>query len=129
MFWLYMLIMTMLLPAVMLVFGRKFMDSAPKQINVLFGYRTSRSMKNRETWAFAHRCCGIYWWKTGWIALAVSAMIMLFFIRSSMDTIAKVGTLVVLLQLVPMCGVLPVTERALKHEFDKNGCRIPKNEV
>ena len=37
----------------MVVFGKMFMRKAPKDINYVFDYRTKRSMKSRETWAFA----------------------------------------------------------------------------
>ena len=54
-FWIYMLCMGLLIPAIMLVMGRYFMKSAPKEINYIFGYRTNMSMKNRDTWEFAHK--------------------------------------------------------------------------
>ena len=34
------------------------MKKAPKEINSVFGYRTSMSMKNKDTWEFAHKYCG-----------------------------------------------------------------------
>ena len=49
-FWIFMLIMDLLLPFTMIGFGRYFMKKAPKEINSVFGYRTSMSMKNKDTW-------------------------------------------------------------------------------
>ena len=40
-FWIFMLIMDLLLPFTMIGFGRYFMKKAPKEINSVFGYRTS----------------------------------------------------------------------------------------
>ena len=57
-FWIFMLIMDLLLPFAMIGFGRYFMKKAPKEINSVFGYRTSMSMKNKDTWEFAHKYCG-----------------------------------------------------------------------
>ena len=57
-FWIFMLIMDLLLPFTMIGFGRYFMKKAPKEINSVFGYRTSMSMKNKDTWKFAHKYCG-----------------------------------------------------------------------
>ena len=51
----FMLILLLLMPLFMIVFGRVFMTNAPKDINTSFGYRTKRSMKNQDTWAFAHK--------------------------------------------------------------------------
>ena len=58
-FWIFMLIMDLLLPFTMIGFGRYFMKKAPKEINSVFGYRTSMSMKNKDTWEFAHKYCEI----------------------------------------------------------------------
>lgn len=41
----------------------------PKKINSFYGYRTAMSMKNRETWEFAHKHCGKLWSAWGCIAL------------------------------------------------------------
>ena len=49
-FWIFMLIMDLLLPFTMIGFGRYFMKKAPKEINSVFGYRTSMSMKNKDTY-------------------------------------------------------------------------------
>ncbi len=40
-FWIYMLAMGLLFPAIMLVMGKVFMKSAPKEINYIYGYRGS----------------------------------------------------------------------------------------
>ena len=52
-FWIYMLIMDLLVPVTLIGFGKYFKTKAPKEINAVFGYRTSMSMKNRDTWEFA----------------------------------------------------------------------------
>ena len=41
------------------------MKKAPDSINPVFGYRTTMSMKNRDTWEFAHQYCGKLWWILG----------------------------------------------------------------
>ena len=48
-FWIFMLIMDLLIPVTMIGFGSYFMKNAPKEINAVFGYRTSMSMKNKDT--------------------------------------------------------------------------------
>ena len=53
-FWLFMLIMNLLIPFTMIGFGFYFQKHPPKEINELFGYRTSLSMKNEDTWKTAH---------------------------------------------------------------------------
>lgn len=53
-FWIFCLAMNLLLPVIMLVFGRLFQTRPPKTINGLFGYRTARSMKSQEEIGRAH---------------------------------------------------------------------------
>lgn len=53
------------LPVMMTVLGYVFLKYPPKKINCFYGYRTARSMRNVETWAYAHRMCGKIWIKAG----------------------------------------------------------------
>lgn len=64
-FWLFCTASSLLIPLVMLFFGRRFLTKPPKSINSLYGYRTARSMKNQQTWDFAHRVCGKLWSRGG----------------------------------------------------------------
>ena len=86
-FWIYMLIMDLLIPLTMLGFGRAFLTKAPNKINWVFGYRTAMSMKNRDTWNFAHQYCGRLWFLWGLILLPCSVIPMLFLLGKSTDKI------------------------------------------
>ena len=48
-FWVFMLIMGLLIPLTMVGFGKLFLTRAPKNINMVFGYRTVMSMKRRPS--------------------------------------------------------------------------------
>lgn len=122
-FWFFMLAMALLIPVTMLVFGWLFVKSAPKQINAVFGYRTVRSMKNRDTWDFAHHYCGRVWLCCGFLLLPASLLVMLLVLGKTKDTIGAAGALLVLAQLIPLAGSIVPTERALKKNFDENGRR------
>ena len=50
-----MVMMDLMIPLIMIVFGKVFLKNPPKEINLIYGYRTGRSMKNKDTWNFAHR--------------------------------------------------------------------------
>ena len=60
-FWWFMLICDMIIPIVMVIVGRMMWKHCPKYINGMLGYRTTRSMKNMDTWKFAHDDCGKLW--------------------------------------------------------------------
>ena len=47
-FWLFMLIMNLLIPFTMIGFGFYFQKHPPKEINELFGYRTSLSIHGKQ---------------------------------------------------------------------------------
>ena len=75
--WLMMLGFNLLIPAIMLGAGKLFTKNTPKDINWIIGYRTTMSMKNEDTWAFAHKVAGAFWWKWGWVALVITVVGML----------------------------------------------------
>ena len=122
-FWLFMLVMDLLVPVVMIVLGRLFLRRPPHTINGTYGYRTAMSMKNQETWQFAHQYCGKLWLRLGWMLVPLSVIPMLFVIGKDIETVANVGLAVSLLQLAPLVGSIFPTELALKKVFDKNGRR------
>ena len=70
----------LLIPIIMILFGIITIKKAPKNINYIFGYRTTRSMKSEDTWQFAHELCGRLWWKIGLITLVLSAIVHIPFI-------------------------------------------------
>ncbi len=120
-FWLFTLAMEMLIPGSMIVLGRSFAKNPPGEINGGYGYRTARSMRNRETWAFAQRYSGRFWVRAGRPVLAVSLVWMALLFGREADTVAHLGLLLTGLQMVPFLAVIPATERALKREFDDIG--------
>ena len=122
-FWIYMLVMNLLIPLTMIVFGRMFLKKAPRNINFVFGYRTEMSMKNRDTWEFAHRYCGRLWFRLGLVLLPVSAVPMLFCLGRNDDTIGTVGAIAELIQMVILFIPVFSTESALKRAFDRQGNR------
>ncbi len=122
-FWLFMLITNLMIPVAMICLGQLFMHKAPQNINYTFGYRTTMSMKNQDTWQFAHRYCGKLWLRLGWILVPLSIVPMLFVSGKNIETIANAGLAVSCLQLLPLVGSIIPTEIALKKAFDKNGRR------
>lgn len=121
--WLFMTIMNMLIPVTMILFGHYFSKKVPKNINYIYGYRTSMSMKNKDTWVFAHKHFGRSWHILGLILLPVSIIAMLFLIGKDTDTIGEIGSVIILGQcLFLILSIIP-TEVALRKTFDKDGKR------
>lgn len=122
-FWIFMLVMDLLVPFTMIGFGKYFTQNAPKEINKVFGYRTPMSMKNKETWEFAHHYCGKLWLIIGCIMLVPSVIAMLFVIGKDESVIGTFGGILCVVQLVFLIGSIFPTEIALKNNFDKHGNR------
>lgn len=122
-FWFFMLIMDLLIPFTMIGFGGYFMKKAPKEINAVFGYRTPMSMKNKDTWEFAHKYCGKIWYVCGLIMLPITIIFLLLTIGKNEDYVERVGGIICGVQLIPLIGSIFPTEIALKKNFDKNGKR------
>lgn len=66
--WFIMLGIDILIPLLMMLFGWLLKHKTPRK-NAIYGYRTSMSMKNNDTWVFANRYCGKLWIKCGLILL------------------------------------------------------------
>lgn len=125
-FWIFILICDLLIPCIMVGFGSYFSKKAPKKMNKTFGYRTSMSMKNRETWEFAHKHIGTLWFWLGLIILIPSVALLLFVFGKEVETVGMVGMIICLVQIVVLIGSVVPTEIALKKAFDSNGKRWQK---
>ena len=115
--------MDLLIPGVMIGFGKSFMKNPPREINPGFGYRTPRSSKNQDTWDFAQKYMGKLWHRAGQVLLPPSLVPLLFVLGRDVGLVGAVGMAVCGAQLVVMLGSILVVERALKKNFDKDGNR------
>lgn len=122
-FGVFMLLTELLIPAGMIGFGLYFLKGGPKNVNGAFGYRTTLSMKNQETWKFAHKYSGKIWLICGITLVPLTVLSMLLVRGKDVDTIGCLGLAVVGVQLVLMVGVILPTERALKKHFGSEGKR------
>lgn len=116
-FWWFMFFCNLLIPALFIVFGRMMWKNPPKTINSIMGYRTKRSMRNMDTWNFAHEYCGKLWWKIGWIILMPTILVQIPFVHCSEDEIGIVGGIICTVQCIILIGSIYPTERALKKTF------------
>lgn len=123
-FWLYCTVMCLLIPGVELFFGWRFQVKPPKNINSFYGYRTARSMKNQQTWDYAHQVCGKIWFRAGGGMLPLSLLAMLPALGWKKDGVGMWCMGITLIQVVVMVATIFPVERALRRKFDKYGRRI-----
>lgn len=115
-----------LLPALMIGMGILWRKSGPKQINSFYGYRSTQSMASREAWDFAHVYAGKIYLLLGIIFFILTLIICVYFWSADDDTAGTVSVVVMTVQLIIFILIIPVTESALKKNFDKRGKRKPE---
>lgn len=116
-------IVNLIIPAVMLFGGYMMKTCPPRSISRWVGFRTALSMKNADTWALAHACCGRVWWKAGWISLALSVLVQLPFAKAGEETLETLALVMVLAQSFMLLGTVVYVQRELKLMFDERGRR------
>lgn len=122
-FWWFLLICDLIIPVMMLGFGRIMWKHIHKNINYIFGYRTTRSMKNDDTWKFAHEYCGRLWWKLGLIMLFPTILVHIPFYNCDENVVSTVATIIMTVQLIVLIASIFPTEIALKKNFNDDGTR------
>lgn len=123
-FWIWMFVVAILCPNIMIIAGLYFRKSAPKKINAFLGYRTTMSMKNRDTWEFAHKYIGNLWSVLGFTLIVPSAVPMFFLIDKSEELISVFSLVICFVGMAAIIASIIPTEKALKKNFDKDGNRI-----
>lgn len=123
-FWVVIFICELLVPLLMIISGILFINGNPGGINSFFGYRTAMSMKNEDTWHFAHLYCGKLWLKIGAVMLPVTVLLSVISIGKTEDFTGIFGTCVIIAQAAVIIFSTILVERKLKRVFDKNGSRI-----
>ena len=120
------IVFTLFIPVLMILCGYLMYKHTPKDINCLVGYRTAMSLKNQETWDFAHNYCGRLWVKVGAGMTIISALVCgpYFFMSSGKATV--IMCIAEVIQVVFLCWTIVPTERALKDNFDQDGNRKDK---
>jgi hypothetical protein len=121
--WVYMLIVVLLIPLMMIGIGVFFAKKVPAKINFICGYRTKMSMKNKDTWVFAHKHSGKIWRNVGLIMMPFSVCAMAFVIGTGVVDVNVFGCILVLVQVIVLIASIIPTELALKKTFDKQGNR------
>ena len=111
-------------PIVFLVIGWLFTHGHyPKHPNGVYGYRTARSMKNDETWAFAQERWGRLSWCAGWWLLILSSLVVAILQTQPVRRHGiYVGAWIAVQAVLTLGTILPV-ERALKNTYDEFGHR------
>lgn len=116
-FWLFFTAMDLLIPGIMVGIGARFLKHPPGTVNAWYGYRTARSMKNQETWDFAHETCGKLWVRLGKLSFLPALLAAALTFGCGIETVSVVSVVVVTIQTLALIGSIFPVERALKRKF------------
>ena len=123
-------IVLLILPVLMIYFGKYYTTNIPKEINKSLGYRTKMSMINDDTWKFAHKYWGDICGKIGVFLVPIPILPMIFsfsILKNDIEHIGVLGFFVIALIIIEMVAynvAIFLTEKALKKNFNQDGVRI-----
>ena len=122
--WWILFVCGLIIPTIMIVCGTFMWKRPPKKVNGIIGYRSARSMKNADTWKFAHSFCGKLWLITGLVIFTVSVAVPCPFYDAADKTAGTVSGILIAVQLAAILASVIPTEIALKKRFTDDG--LPK---
>ena len=108
-------IVDLLIPLAMVLIGTLFSLRPPRRINMIYGYRTPRSMASQEAWDLAHRLCGKAW-------MTVGSAVFLFIVLDKLVIPVQPEYLSLVnlgLSIAAMVTPIPFIEKRLKERFGK----------
>lgn len=123
-FWIFMLVMDLLIPISMIVYGGIYSKKPPKNINLARGYRTRMSMQNMDTYKFAQRYFGRLSYIYGLVMILITPLISTISYGKEKDFVGFLGGAIAFAQMIIMMVLIYFTEKELRKYFDVNGNRI-----
>ncbi|MFY0650908.1 MAG: SdpI family protein [Cyclobacteriaceae bacterium] len=101
----------------MTLFSAVYRFFPPKKINMLYGYRTNRSMKTQEIWNESNRFFSMLWF---WFNLAT---LMAWIILKSLNVTSTLVQYLLFTNLGGIFILILFTEIHLRKNFDRDGKR------
>lgn len=121
-FWIFMFIVTLFIPIALLLIW--YLCPKYKTLNNKSGYRTSRSMKNQDTWDFSQKYCAKISLYMFFPTLILAIEVMSMVISKPIDEIGWTGLAITIIQMISFIVIIISTENALKKTFDEFGNRL-----
>ena len=110
-----------LIPVIMVFFGRLMADHPPKTINAAYGFRTTMSMKNQDTWDYAQAACAKRWRRWGRVLALITLIVLFFALRR--PAFADVLGFYTAFETAFLLASVAATEMDLRRTFDEKGER------
>ena len=111
----------LLTPGIMVISGRIMTDHPPKTINAAYGYRTTMSMMNQDTWDYAQAACAKRWRKWGRVLALITLVVLIVALRR--PAFADVLGFYTAFEVAFLLASVAATEIDLRRTFDEKGQR------
>lgn len=108
-----------LLPIIYILGGMLLIFFPPRNINSIYGYRTTKSMKSNEVWVYAQKVAGLTNLIVN-IPLFICAFIVYNFVNVNNETTISIIILVVEL-IISTTLVFVIPDKMIDKYFDKDG--------
>jgi uncharacterized membrane protein len=86
----------------------------PKKVNILYGYRTSSSMKSQERWDFSQKYCALLFIRLAVLAVVLSVLALFLNLAKNVAVISGLSVMIFL-----FIFAIVKTEKAIKAKFGK----------
>lgn len=116
-------LVSLVIPLIIWAGGLILQTHPPKQVNRFWGYRTSRSMQNQETWDFAQRALSGIWKRLGAGMTAVTLILTVVMSQAGNTAFSIYAAGAIVLQLILIIISARAVEKELKKRFDDKGKR------
>ena len=109
------------IPGIMVFFGGLMLDHPPKTINAAYGYRTTMSMINQDTWDYAQAACAKRWRRWGRVLALITLVVLIVALRR--PAFADVLGFYTAFETAFLLASVAATEMDLRRIFDREGRR------
>ena len=103
-----------IIPVLVLLLGFWMYKYPPNKINLFVGYRTNKSMKNKEMWDFAQKYCGKLWVILGLIMIVLTSLLYLLVWLKVIIFTENILLIVELVEVSVLLISIPLVENRLK---------------
>lgn len=122
-YFLFMLIIDMITPAVLFMISMYFIGGEPKKINSFIGFRTKLSVKNADTWRFANNSCGKLFLKISLISSPFAVILPILANLIGDTAVTVCGIAILLVEASLMLYSVKAVDKRLNENFNPDGSR------
>lgn len=104
-----------IIPLLTILVGYLMYKYPPKKINFFIGYRTYKSMKNKEIWEFSNKYCGKLLIIIGIIMLVITSLIFMINYLKLIEFTENILSMLILCEVMMLVISIFIVENKIKN--------------